>query len=257
MCRILGIEADAPVEAGPWIRAFALRCRDSREYQGHGWGVSWWTGTEWRTHRSLTPIWEDDVCPPPAAAVLVHARSAFRNEGVELANNMPFVDDDVAFAFNGELRGVRLTAPGATGAARLFHLLLRFRDTAEGDAVAALGRLDEVVTRRTDHVRALNAVVADGPRLAITTRFDDAETEYFTMHVAAVDAGQTGVGAEMRLVSSERVSAGGIEPDWSPVPNRTTASLAALAAQPHAAARGVLAAPTLAAPTPADPRMRT
>jgi hypothetical protein len=249
MCRILGIESEAPVETDAWIRAFALRCRDSREYQGHGWGVAWWTGTQWHAHRSLTPIWDDAFAPPRSAAVLVHARSAFRNEGIELANNMPFVEGDVAFAFNGELRGVRLSAPGATGAARLLHLLMRFRHVAGGDALAGLERLDEVVTRRSEHVRALNTVVADGPRLAIGTRFDDAETEYFTLHAASVGAGRAVGSSGMRLISSERIRAYGVEPAWRPVPNRTTASLSALIARPHALGGGAPAAATSSAAT--------
>lgn len=222
MCRILGIEATTPIDATSWTRAFAVRCRESREYQGHGWGACWWTEEGWRHYRSLRPIWEDSFAPPPARAVVVHARSAFRNEGIEVSNNMPFVQGDLAFAFNGELRGVRLSAPGATGAARLFHLLGRFRNAAGGDAPAALGRLDAVVAKRTEHVRALNAVVADGPSLAVTTRFTE-DDDYFTMYAARMPDG-----AGMRLVASEPLSVAGLEPEWLPIPNGTTCALEAL-----------------------------
>ena len=137
MCRILGIQADTLIDASPWIEAFGLRCRDSNEFQGHGWGMSWYVDGGWQRYRSLRPIWEDRVELPESRIVLVHARSAFRNEDIAVENNMPFLSGELesspgdrhgarAFAFNGELHGVRLTVPGVTGAARLFHLLERF-----------------------------------------------------------------------------------------------------------------------------------
>src|SRR5690606_23887541 len=91
MCRFLVLRAREPFDAAPWVAPFAARCRASKEYQGHGWGVSWWTGDGWGRHRSLTPIWEDvPATLPRADLVIVHARSAFRNEGIMVDNNMPF-----------------------------------------------------------------------------------------------------------------------------------------------------------------------
>ena len=128
MCRILALGANEPFDCNPWISAFAERCHESKEYQGHGWGVAWRTEDGWAHARSLIPIWEDErVTVPLSDLVLVHARSAFQNEGIEVQNNMPFVKEKLAFAFNGELHGVRLNVPGETGAARLCHLLDRFR----------------------------------------------------------------------------------------------------------------------------------
>jgi len=221
MCRLFGVQAERPVVTGPWIRAFAERCRESREYQGHGWGVAWWNGAEWERYRSLLPIWEDDFEPPAAVSVIVHARSAFRNEGIEIENNMPFIEDGSAFAFNGELHGVRLSVPGATGAARLDHLYRKFRDAADGDALAALTRLDGVVARRSERVRALNVVAAGGPELVLNTRFAEDEVDYFTMYTADLP------GQPARMVTSERVSVGGIEPAWVSLPNGSTCALVA------------------------------
>lgn len=221
MCRILGVLADAPVDAGNWIQAFADRCEASPEYQGHGWGAAWWTGTGWRHYRSLRPIWEDGFVTPDATCVLVHARSAFRNEGIEIENNMPFVDASLAFAFNGELHGVRLNVPGATGAARLFHLLRRFRTSADGDTVQALARLDEVVARRSERVRAMNVVVADGASLVFSSRFTQ-EAPYFTMHAASVPEL-----SGMRMVASEPLQTSRHAPEWTPIPEGTTGRLGA------------------------------
>ena len=81
-------------------------------------------GERWERYRTTTPVWEDDLTRFGAQHQFVaHARSAFRNEGIEEANNMPFVDAERAFVFNGELRGVRSTEPGRIGAEKLFNLL--------------------------------------------------------------------------------------------------------------------------------------
>ena len=115
MCRILALQGDAPLDARPFLAAFAEACRRSKEFQGDGWGVSWREGLEWRSFHTLQAIWETALPDLPRSTLfLVHARSAFRNERIVVENNMPFVDEGLAFAFNGELRGVRLQAPGDT-----------------------------------------------------------------------------------------------------------------------------------------------
>ncbi len=221
MCRILGLQADEPIDAVPWIVAFGRRCQASQEFQGHGWGMSWHEQGRWRRYRSIRPIWEDRVELPATRLVLIHARSAFRNEGIVVENNMPFLSGDLAFAFNGELHGVRLSAPGDTGAARLLHLLERFSAAADGDTLGALARLDALIVLRSDYVRALNIVVSDGRSLFINTRYSE-DQDYFTLHTASVPA-QRG----LRMVSSERIATGEVEPDWVSIPNQTSCALEA------------------------------
>ena len=220
MCRILGLQADERLDAVPWIEAFGRRCRDSREFQGHGWGMSWRQNGSWRRYRSIRPIWEDSVELPATRLVLIHARSAFRNEGIVVENNMPFLASDLAFAFNGELRGVRLSAPGEPGAARLLHLLERFNAAAGGDTLEALTRLDALIALRSDYVRALNIIVSDGRSFFINCRYSE-EQDYFTLRTASVPS------QGLRRVSSEAISTGEVEPDWLSIPNHTTCALGA------------------------------
>lgn len=216
---MLAVRADEPFDALPWIAAFSERCRSSREHQGDGWGVAWREGSAWRRRRSVRPIWDDvPVSLPRSRVFLVHARSAFRNEGVVERNNMPFLDGEVAFAFNGELRGVRLAAPGDTGAAKLLHLFVRFRRSAGGDGLAALARLDSVVTARTDYVRALNVVASDGRELWVNAHHSE-DPAYFTMVRADVD---TGNGTSATLIASEPLRLAEISPTWLPIPNRSS-----------------------------------
>jgi len=215
MCRILALCASEPFDVNPWITAFSGQCQASKEFQGHGWGVASRTTGGWRHHRSIQPIWDNaDHQVPASHLVIVHARSAFRNEGIVVENNMPFLSRDLAFAFNGELRGVKLDVPGTTGAAKLLHLLERFRASADGDVGAALERLDQVVARRSEHVRALNIVVSDGRQLWANSRFAD-DPDYFTLH----EAWLPGISGGLRVVSSERFDVLGLSPEWTAIPN--------------------------------------
>lgn len=249
MCRLLAIRAAAPVALERWLEPFAARCRASGEYQGDGWGVSWWTGTGWRRRRSLRPIWDDELRGlPRATCFVVHARSAFRDDEVALRHNMPFLSGPLAFAFNGELRGVRLAVPGANGAARLFHLFQRFRASAPEDVPGALQRLDRVVSSRSDYVRALNLVVADGPAVYVHCRFSE-DPDYFTLHrTGGGGAGYQGVEA----VASEPFQPRGFETTWEPVANGSTVALDACRSPDPGGAVSLPASP--ASPNrPADP----
>jgi len=233
MCRILAARSLRPVNPRPFLTAFADRCRRSKEYQGDGWGVAWWADGEWTAWRTTEPIWSSEPPDVPATTLfLAHARSAFRNEGVVVANNMPFVDGPLAFAFNGELRGVRLQAPGETGAWRLFHLLRRFADTAAGDGEAALRRLDMVATTRTEYVRALNIVASDGDRIWVNSRWGE-DPDYFTLWRASLRS-RTGC---VSMVASEPLEvAARTTLSWQPVPNGETIELAGSSATPNGAA---------------------
>ncbi len=223
MCRILAVTARRTFDVRPWLDAFAARCRTSGEYQGDGWGLAWRTGDGWERYRSVDPIWDRDESRFPASTTyLVHARSAFRDTPVAVEHNMPFLDDRTAFAFNGELRGVRLSVPGGNGAARLFHLFGRFRAAPPGLSTAALERLDRTVVARTDYVRALNLVVADEGGVHIRSRFGE-DPDYFTLHASADARGPRGERAA--VVCSEAMTVPGADIEWLPVPNESGLSL--------------------------------
>src|SRR5512140_1295283 len=121
MCRLLAVTSKNPVDVRRHLDAFAQVCASSREFQGHGWGFAVYRNGGWERYRSLMPVWEDPHRPDGEVRTFVaHARSAFRDEGIEVGNNMPFLRGDRAFIFNGELRGVRLGVEGRTGAEKVF-----------------------------------------------------------------------------------------------------------------------------------------
>lgn len=180
MCRMLLIQDNDLFQPAADLAAFQNLCRSSPVFQGHGWGVAFLdTRDHWRHYHSLTPIWEDDISwIPPTRRILAHARSAFNNEGIKVENNMPFYQNERNFLFNGEIRGVRLRAPGRIGAEKLFNVINRYcKDDLPGnlrDAVRA-------VVKRSRHVRAMNMILTEKNRTIIYSYFTQ-EADYFTLY---------------------------------------------------------------------------
>lgn len=200
------------------LDALARISRDSREYQGHGWGCAWIAESEqyeWRFHYDISPIWEDDSKPEGRTTLLVaHARSAFRDEGIRVENNMPFFDGQRVFAFNGELHGVRIKERGRIGAEKVFNFVKRFD---RGDFAAALQRGLDAIERRTRYMRAMNVIVADiTHRVYFASRFRE-DREYFQMCAAESD------GAHILCSEPYPHTAGHI--DWTPIESGSTGVL--------------------------------
>jgi len=183
MCRFLVLRSADGFDPSPVVDSFRERCRTSPEFQGHGFGMAMRASGGWERYRSLTPIWEDSRTLPRRVDVLVvHARSAFRNEGIDVENNMPFYRGDLSFVFNGELRGVRLKATGRIGAEKIFHVILE-----QGYALSeALVATDRLVRSRSRYVRAMNVALTDGAAIYAHCRFAE-RPDYFTLHYRSGD----------------------------------------------------------------------
>ncbi|MYE70364.1 MAG: hypothetical protein F4087_05055 [Gemmatimonadetes bacterium] len=221
------------------LAALARIARDSKEYQGHGWGCAWLENAgagddgiqahgpdiagsprrrrsaRWRFHHDIAPIWEDAARPAGRTTLLVaHARSAFRDEGIRVENNMPFTDGERVFAFNGELHGVRIRERGRIGAEKVFNFVKRFD---RGDFTTALTLGLDAIERRTRYMRATNLVVADrARRVHFASRFSE-DPEYFQMHTAIVDGA--------RVLCSEPYPGTAARVRWTPVANGQTGTL--------------------------------
>jgi glutamine amidotransferase len=129
MCRLLFIRARTPFAIRDHLETFADISRNSPEFQGHGWGCAWVRDGEWRFHHDIRPVWEDDLDGfGETKLLLAHARSAFRDEGICVENNMPFFDGRYVFIFNGELQGVRIREEGRIGAEKIFNYVKRFEN---------------------------------------------------------------------------------------------------------------------------------
>jgi glutamine amidotransferase len=208
MCRILAVKSAQPFDTKPHLRAFAQLSRNSKEFQGHGWGCAV-QGDDgaWKLYRNIKPIWDDDLSVFGESRYLIaHARSAFRDEGVTVENNMPFCDGPNVFVFNGELHGVRIRETGRIGAEKVFNYIKRFD---KGDTGGAMRRAFGVIEKRSENVRAMNVVIGNADRAYVGTLFND-DPEYYTMQVRFDDDGFA--------VCSEAYD---LFDDWQPLANRS------------------------------------
>lgn len=205
MCRFLCIRAKELFDPFPHLEAFAEIAKNSKEYQGHGWGCAIWTKSKFEIYKNICPIWED---PFPhferTTRLIVHARSAFRNEGIMIENNMPFGDENIVFVFNGELHGVRIKAEGRIGAEKIFTLLKRLH---RGHWPDTLRRTMELIKARTRYVKAMNMGIATAEGMWIASFFNE-DPLYFTLHRKST--------AEFSIVCSEPYPK---ETGWEKLPN--------------------------------------
>lgn len=178
MCRFAYIQSDQPIDVGTFLQSFSRNCVTSREFQGDGWGIAWWTEFGWHLHREIEPIWLRQTSHfPTSTRFLIHARSAFEQYRVSLPQNMPFASSHQAFAFNGELRGVRMRVPGSTGAAKIFHLL---RQDHGDSGLDRARRVTKLLLQRTRQLRASNFVWTRQAETLICCLYRD-QPEYFRL----------------------------------------------------------------------------
>ena len=211
MCRILYARADAAFPIPELLTPFAELSRNSTEFQGHGWGCAWREGDSWRQYHNIRPIWEDDLTQfGTTGLLLVHARSAFRDEGIVVENNMPFSDGESVFIFNGELRGVRVQSEGRIGAEKIYNYIRRFD---KGDKCAATAKAVGIIKKRSAYVRAMNLILSDGEQSCLSTSYSE-NPGYFQMHQKQ-DRG-------LHLVCSEPFAG---DRGWTRIENNTTIAL--------------------------------
>ena len=179
MCRLLYIRSKELFEPGPHLRQFATMAQNSKEFQGHGWGCAYLVDGEWNYYKYIYPIWEHSFENiPKTTTLIVHARSAYKDEGIVIENNMPFYDDNFIFIFNGELQGVKIKSEGRIGAEKIFNYLKRFED--QGTMLESFKKGLEIIEKRTDYIKAMNNIIASKKEAFVSSLFNERD-EYFTL----------------------------------------------------------------------------
>ena len=211
MCRILYVRAERAFAIADMLEPFAELSQNSPEFQGHGWGCAWLENGVWRQYHDIRPVWEDDPRQfGDTSLLLVHARSAFRDEGIVVENNMPFSDGESIFIFNGELRGVRIKSEGRIGAEKIYNYIRRFD---KGDKLAATGKAVEIIRKRSAYVRAMNLILSDGEHSVLSTSYSE-NPDYFQMYQKRENG--------RHLVCSRPFTG---DSGWEPIANHTTIAL--------------------------------
>jgi len=180
MCRLLAVRSQDAFSPASYLERFASIAKNSKEFQGHGWGCAWLDpANQWQVYRNIRPVWENDFSPFPSTTLLIaHARSAFEDKDIAVENNMPFSDGKTVFIFNGELRGVKIKEEGRIGAEKIFNFIRRFD---RGDPLAALKKATGIIRNRTRQIRGMNIILAKDGRIYLSTYFQG-DPDYFTMH---------------------------------------------------------------------------
>jgi predicted glutamine amidotransferase len=184
MCRLLYVRNKTDFKLSEHLKKFAEIARNSKEYQGHGWGCSYLQKGEWKHYKNILPIWEDNLDQFGTSILLVaHARSAFRDRDIVVENNMPFYDDKYVFIFNGELHGVKIKADGRIGAEKIFNFIKRFD---KGDMLKALSKGVDIIGKQSRYIRAMNIIIANKEKVFLSTQFNEDHT-YFTLYYKQTD----------------------------------------------------------------------
>lgn len=211
MCRLLYIKSDKTFSISDHLGPFAKIARNSKEYQGHGWGCAYLRNGKWEHYKNISPVWEDHFEQFGSTTLLLaHARSAFRDRDIRIENNMPFISGKYVFIFNGELHGVRIREEGRIGAEKIFNFILRLNTGSMG---AALERSMQVIEKRSRYIRALNCIIADSQSAFLATSFNE-DDDYFTMHMKQTSSSL--------IVCSEPYPG---ETSWNPIANKTIRKL--------------------------------
>ncbi|MBT4823938.1 hypothetical protein HN695_01055 [Candidatus Woesearchaeota archaeon] len=184
MCRLLLVRTENEFKISKHLSSFADISKNSKEFQGHGWGCSYLNNGKWNTYRNIQPIWEDNLEQFNTTNLLIgHARSAFKDEGIVIENNMPFEDDKYIFIFNGELHGVKLNVEGRIGAEKIFNFIRRMEQGSAANMLEALQKSVEIIKNRSRYIKSMNIIIVDKEtnNIYLSTMFNEDE-DYFTMH---------------------------------------------------------------------------
>lgn len=207
MCRLLFVKSGKNFEISTHLRQLAEISKNSKEYQGHGWGCAYLSDSQWEIYKNIKPIWEDNLQKFGNTMQLVaHTRSAFKNQDITIENNMPFYADKYVFIFNGELRGVKIRETGRTGAEKIFKYIKRFD---KGDMFEALQRGIKIIKNRTKYIKAINIIISDKRRAYVTSFFSE-DPDYFSMQYKQTNA--------KLIICSEKYPN---EENWKKIKNNT------------------------------------
>ena len=207
MCRLLTIRSKTAFAIEPHLKKFADIAKNSKEYQGHGWGCAYLDADAgWKFYKNINPVWQDDLNQFGETKLLVvHARSAFEDKDIVIENNMPFFDGRTVFIFNGELRGVKIREQGRIGAEKIFNYIRRFD---QGDTRQALAKAVGIIRKRTRYIRGMNIIMVNDKGILVSSYFTEDE-EYFTMRYKE--------GRELVICSAPYPA----ENDWQKIANDT------------------------------------
>lgn len=179
MCRFLLAKSREKQDSTQLLESFADMAKSSKAYdgdwQGDGWGASWWNGGKWEQYVSLKPVWEDRTIfsfIPSTNLLVLHARSAsFSKDEESIGYNQPFVQGKYAFVFNGLLKGVSIpySLEGSIGSQKIWSLVQKY--LMKDSPKIALEKTVRELNKHTRFIQALNIGLSDGKNIYAYTQY--------------------------------------------------------------------------------------
>jgi len=187
LCRLLYVNSKEEFSIAEYLKKFAGVAKQSREYQGHGWGFAFSQYDKWNYYKNIKPIWEDDLTQfGKSKRIIAHARSAFKDEGIVVEN--------------------KIKEEGRIGAEKIFNYIQRFD---KGNIKAALQKGTGIISTKSAYVKAMNILLTDKSAAYVYSQFNEDE-DYFTIHRKIKN--------ETIIVCSDPFAG---EIDWEPVQNNS------------------------------------
>lgn len=191
MCRFLLAKSVTAFSPAILLEKFSDMSQKSKaldgDWQGDGWGVSTKNvDGSWKTYTSLSPIWEESntfTSLQPTTHLVVHARSAsFPSQKGILEYNQPFIQGNIAFVFNGLLKGVSFPTPiaGTIGAQKIWTIAKKHLQ--EMTVSEALSQTIQTLNKHTKTIQALNVGITDGTSIFAYNQYMDFP-EYYSLHL--------------------------------------------------------------------------
>lgn len=157
------------------------------DWQGDGWGIAI-KAQKWEVYTSLLPIWEDRerfTTFSEATMFVVHARSTgFPEHKGVLAYNQPYVSGQLAYVFNGMIRGVSfpMKLDGIIGAQKIFSLISGCVQDKAADQILPYVR--ELIRTNARKVEGMNIGLVLGDMLYALCDYEN-NPDYFSLRYYA------------------------------------------------------------------------
>lgn len=193
MCRILALKTTGIDEKTRKrvLLDFVSMCEKSRTIEGdrqeNGWGISWLDeNSQWQSFHSLQPIWNDQkklLSLPNSNHFMIHARSASFNDYLnDVSVNQPYTNENISFAFNGVIKGIKLRqkVPGKIGAQKIFNLILQKIKTKK--IQDAFEIVYELIVNNSKEIESLNCVISDQEKIYMLSD-SNTDHEYFQPYI--------------------------------------------------------------------------
>lgn len=204
MCRFALVKTTVPIKPLDILERFANMAKNSHapdgDTQGDGWGISWREKDMWQSRTYLSPVWEmEDSFShfPKTQLFLLHARSSsFDKDKGNVSYNQPYIKNNLAFVFNGLLKGVSFPRPltGDIGAQKIWTLFREFSEKC--DISTAFERTISNLNKYSIDIQALNVGISDGSRLYVYNQFAT-NPHYYSLHAHESEG--------LKIISSEHL----------------------------------------------------